>query len=64
MIACYIIFSKKLNKFYTGVTHSDLGNRIIKHNEDSYGNHRLIAKANNWELFLCIECETFKQASS
>jgi len=64
MIACYIIFSKKLNRFYTGVTQSDLDERILKHNDGSYGDHRFTAKANDWALFLSIECESFKQATS
>jgi len=64
MIACYIIFSKKLNRFYTGFTQSDLDERILKHNDGSYGGHRFTAKANDWELFIGIECESFKQATT
>jgi putative endonuclease len=41
-----------------------LDERISKHNDGSYGNHRFTTKANEWELFICIECETFKQATS
>ncbi len=62
MIACYIIFSKKLNRFYTGVTQSDLDERIIKHNDGSYGDHRFTAKASDWELFIFIECGSFNHA--
>ncbi len=64
MIACYIIFSKKLDRFYIGVTQSDLNERISKHNNGSYGNHRYTAKANDWELFICIECENIRKATS
>jgi putative endonuclease len=60
--ACYIIFSKKLNRFYIGVVHDDLNERINKHNDGSYGDHRFTAKATDWELFLVIETESFKQA--
>jgi putative endonuclease len=63
MNSCYIIFSKKLNRFYIGVCHDDLEVRIQKHNDHSYGKHRFTAKANDWELFLNIECESFSQAS-
>ncbi|MBK7666840.1 MAG: GIY-YIG nuclease family protein [Sphingobacteriaceae bacterium] len=63
MNSCYIIFSKKLNRFYIGVCHADLEVRIQKHNDHSYGKHRFTAKANDWELFLNIECESFSQAS-
>jgi len=62
MNCCYIIFSKKLNRFYTGTCHDDLDSRIQKHNDHSYGNHRFTAKANDWKLFLSIECETFAMA--
>ena len=59
---CYIIFSKKLDRFYIGACHDDLYSRIQKHNDHSYGNHRFTAKANDWGLFLSIECETFSIA--
>src|SRR3546814_6411976 len=59
---CYILFSNKLNRFYTGASHNDLNERILKHNDHSYGNHRFTAKANDWELFLSIECESFAEA--
>ncbi len=45
---CYIIFSKKLDRFYIGACHDDLYSRIQKHNDHSYGNHRFTAKANDW----------------
>ena len=62
MDSCYIIFSKTLNRFYIGVCHDDLEERIKKHNEHSYGSNRFTAKANDWELFLKIDCENFKEA--
>ena len=62
MNSCYIIFSKKLNRFYIGVCHDDLEERIKKHNEHSYGLNKFTAKADDWELFLKIDCIDFKQA--
>lgn len=62
MNSCYIIFSKKLNRFYIGVCHDDLTERIKKHNDHSYGLHRFTAKASDWELFLRIECSSHTQA--
>ena len=62
MNSCYIVFSKKLNRFYIGVCHDNLESRIKKHNAHSYGEHRFTAKANDWELFLNIECESFDHA--
>ena len=62
MIGCYIIFSKKLKRFYIGATHDVLEERVQKHNEHTYGNHRYTAKANDWEEFLFIETSDYKQA--
>ncbi len=62
MNSCYIIHSQKLNRFYIGVCHEDLDSRLIKHNNHSYGQHRFTAKADDWQLFLNIECSSFTQA--
>jgi putative endonuclease len=62
MNCCYILFSKELNRFYTGVCHDDLELRVKKHNDHDYGTHRFTAKANDWTLVFTIECETFSQA--
>ncbi len=61
MIACYIIYSEKLNRFYIGVTQADLVERISKHNDGSYGDHRFTSKASDWELFLFIEASTLSK---
>lgn len=62
MNSCYIIFSKKLNRFYIGVCQDDLLERLKRHNEHSYGLHRFTAKAIDWELFLNIECDSYSQS--
>ena len=62
MICCYIIFSEKLNRFYVGASQSELDLRIQKHNDHSYGNHRFTAKADDWKLFLALECSSYPQA--
>jgi len=54
MIGCYILFSKKLTKFYVGVTQDDLDFRIEKHNTSAYGNFRYTSIAADWELYLYI----------
>ncbi len=59
---CYIIFSKKLNRFYIGACHDNLDLRIEKHNNHSYGKNHYTAKASDWELFISIECETYDMA--
>jgi putative endonuclease len=59
---CYIIYSKTLNRFYTGACHGDLQDRIDKHNSHSYGKHRYTAVAKDWELFLAIEVQHYAHA--
>ena len=36
-IACYILYSQKLDKFYIGYTQDSTENRLDKHNQSSYG---------------------------
>ncbi|MBA3900956.1 MAG: GIY-YIG nuclease family protein [Bacteroidetes bacterium] len=62
MAYCYILFSEKLNRFYTGACQTDINERIQKHNDHSYGNHRYTAKASDWDLFLLIDCQSYPQA--
>jgi putative endonuclease len=62
MIGCYIIFSSTLNRFYIGALQEDLLERIKKHNDHSYGEHRFTAQASDWELFLFIECPSYAMA--
>ncbi len=59
MNSVYILYSEKLKKFYTGFT-SNLENRLEYHK--SALPHKFTAKANDWEIFLTIECESKKQA--
>ncbi|MDV3309873.1 MAG: GIY-YIG nuclease family protein [Cyclobacteriaceae bacterium] len=47
---CYILFSNSLNRFYTGISR-ELNERILKHNDHSYGNNRFTAKANAGNCF-------------
>jgi putative endonuclease len=62
MNCCYILHSRKLDRFYIGVCQDDLVKRIIKHNSHEYGLHRYTAKAEDWELILNIECSSYSQA--
>ncbi len=62
MICCYILFSKKLNGFYTGVSQDDLQERILKHNLHTYGTHRYTAQTEDWELYYYSECSSFSLA--
>ena len=62
MAHCYILRSEKLGKFYIGACNGSLAERIEKHNNHSYGNHRFTAKASDWELFLSIETNDYSHA--
>lgn len=59
---CYIIYSQKLARFYTGACREDLAGRILHHNAHSYGNHRFTAAATDWELFLAIPVKDYSHA--
>jgi putative endonuclease len=59
---CYILYSVFLDKFYIGACQYALEERIRKHNEHTYGNHRFTAAAKDWELFLKIEADSFPHA--
>ena len=62
MVGCYIIYSQKLFKFYIGVTQEDIHLRLKRHNDGIYGSHRFTSKADDWELFLFIECIDYAHA--
>lgn len=51
----YILFSNKLNRFYIGFT-SDFDTRIEFHKNAQ--SHKFTAKADDWELFFKIICES------
>ena len=55
----YILYSKKLDRYYTGAT-SDIETRLIFHQNSPA--HKFTAKAKDWVLYLKIECNTKDQA--
>ncbi len=59
MYCVYILFSAKLNRFYTGST-ADLDLRMEFHNNPEA--RKFTAKANDWVLFDSIVCENKNQA--
>lgn len=61
-ICCYIIHSDKLDKFYIGACQESILERIEKHNEHTYGNHRFTSAAADWTLFLRIDATDYSQA--
>ena len=61
MIACYILYSCSLDKFYTGITQESVDGRLQLHNSSSYGNH-FTSQAADWVVFLVIECDSVSQS--
>ena len=58
----YIIFSKKLDRFYTGITSLDVNERLANHLSKKYGKLHYTYKADDWELFWNLPCENISQA--
>ncbi|MCE4563554.1 GIY-YIG nuclease family protein [Maribellus sp. CM-23] len=60
--SCYILFSKRLNSFYIGVTHESIEQRIEKHNNHVYGKHRYTAITDDWSIYLILEASDYSHA--
>jgi putative endonuclease len=60
MASVYILFSKKLNRFYTGSCH-DLSYRIDQHFNKAFSKS-FTAKDDDWELFFYIDHLGYAQA--
>ena len=58
----YVLYSKKLNKYYTGITLLSPEERLQKHLDKTYGNHRFTATADDWMLFWSVNCHDIAQA--
>ena len=54
----YILFSKKLNRYYIGFT-SNLEERMVFHKNSE--NRKFTHNASDWELFYTIECSLKEQ---
>ena len=61
-IGCYILYSKKISKYYTGACQQSLSDRIHKHNISFYGKKHYTAITNDWVLYLFIPTTTYNQA--
>ena len=61
MASAYILYSKKGDSYYVGVTTESATSRLHKHNNSIYGNH-FTSKATDWQLRLEIGCENFSEA--
>ena len=58
----YILHSKSLDRFYTGLTALALEERLQNHISKKYSNLNFTQKADDWELFSFIPCESLSQA--
>ncbi len=56
---CYIIYSKKLDRYYIGGT-ENLNQRISQHNSGFFKGC-YTSQSSDWEIFHVIECETKEQ---
>ncbi len=61
MPACYILYSRAINKFYIGATSETVQERFDRHIRGTY-DHKYTALAKDWQIFLTIECATTRQA--
>jgi putative endonuclease len=60
MYFIYIIYSKKLDRYYVGTT-DDIGKRLGEHNSGFYSD-AFTVKGAPWELSLSFECESSQKA--
>lgn len=60
MAFVYLLFSKELDKYYTGSC-LDLAERIAEHKSKKY-NDSFTSKAIDWELYYAIDNLTYEQA--
>ena len=60
MASVYILFSKNLDRFYTGSC-NDLDFRLNQHLNKEFAKS-FTAKSNDWELFLLIDDLQYEQA--
>ena len=59
---CYILQSQTLDRYYVGSTILNVQDRLERHLSQFYGNKKFTAKANDWVVFMVIECSTIEQA--
>lgn len=60
MYFIYIIYSKKLDRYYVGTT-DDIEKRFVEHNSGFYS-QAFTVKGVPWELSLSFECESSQKA--
>ncbi len=61
MAYAYILYSPSKDKYYIGATSVAADLRMDRHNEQYYAN-KYTSQADDWSIFLSIECETMQEA--
>jgi putative endonuclease len=59
--AFYILYSPSLDKYYSGLTTTNIEDRLRKHNTSSYGSH-FTSSAIDWVLRLNIHTQDYSTA--
>ncbi len=63
MASCYILYSERIDSYYIGSTTESISTRLARHN-DLYYPDKWTSKGVPWVLYLSIECQSIKHASS
>jgi putative endonuclease len=58
----YILFSEKLDRFYTGLSTLTVEERLKNHLEKRYRKLNFTQKTDDWTLFYSIKCGDYSQA--
>lgn len=58
----YILYSEKLNKFYSGITTLKPHERLKNHIDKIYSKNNFSQKTDDWVIFLSILCQDYSQA--
>ena len=61
MFTVYILYSRKLDRYYTGQTDLPAKERLDQHN-NRFNTNSFTSKGIPWELYLVLACRTRKQA--
>ena len=57
----YILFSRKMDRYYIGLTTVPVKTRLEKHRTAHYGKS-YTSQATDWEIVMTIACNSFSQA--
>jgi len=58
----YILYSKKLNRYYIGSTELEPDHRLELHLSKNYGASKYTAKAEDWIVFESYQCSSIEMA--